>query len=315
MSEVEFFRHMRVRKETFDLLIQLVKPSLDGHHRGRRPVGATEALQMGLWYLGTQATLREISQVFGVAEATVYRCVSKIVNSIVALGDRYIKWPTGHMIAPTEARFKAIVDFPGILGAIDRCHIPIKPPVKTQADYINRCGKHTVNLMAVCNADKVFTFIHVGCTGSAHDSRVFRYTDISTRPELFFPSGDFHIIGDSAFTLSTHTMIPYRDSGNITPDKVNYNSKLSKSRIVIEHSFGLLKGRFRRLKFIDTQIEHVADIISACCILHNITIQSPQEEAMLVSEGCTVSSEDHDEVEVELPPVPCANVTADQKKR
>lgn len=64
-----------------------------------------------------------------------------------------------------------------------------------------------------------------------------------------------------------------------------FNKKLSRTRYVIENSFGLLKGRFRRLKYLDCDVGKMPDIILACCALHNITLGQANEEAMLLDEG------------------------------
>jgi hypothetical protein len=60
-------------------------------------------------------------------------------------------------------------------------------------------------------------------------------------------------------------------------------------RVVIEQSFALLKGRFRRLKLLDIRnMKELNETVMMCCILHNIllvegnfeffTDQSPSEE-------------------------------------
>lgn len=128
-----------------------------------------------------------------------------------------------------------------------------------QSDFIYRTSRHSVNLMAVCNSKKKFTFISAGFSGSAHDSRVFKSTDlyqaICNNPTSVFPSTYFHLIGDSAFQLSKYLVVPFKDYGNL--DRVNrkYNKALSQTRHVIENAFGFLKGRFRRFKYIDAKIK------------------------------------------------------------
>lgn len=48
---------------------------------------------------------------------------------------------------------------------------------------------------------------------------------------------------------------------------------LSENRVTIERSFGLLKGRFKRLQFLVTaDVETALKIVVACCIFHNICI-------------------------------------------
>lgn len=54
--------------------------------------------------------------------------------------------------------------------------------------------------------------------------------------------------GDSAFPLLNRLLTPYRQREILTPSQINYNRRLSSTRVVIEQAFGLLLGRFRRLK-------------------------------------------------------------------
>jgi hypothetical protein len=93
-------------------------------------------------------------------------------------------------------------------------------------------------------------------------------------PETYFPTDGF-IVGDSAFPLSRHLMVPYAQSEAINNrSKRQFNAILSRSRVSIERAFGLLVARWRFLAFhiyILDQID-INDIISACCVLHNICI-------------------------------------------
>lgn len=62
--------------------------------------------------------------------------------------------------------------------------------------------------------------------------------------QKYFPNDDYHIIGDSAFSLKNWFMKPYKNPKTQT-QKNNYI--LSKDRLCIEHTFGILEGRWRRL--------------------------------------------------------------------
>lgn len=65
-------------------------------------------------------------------------------------------------------------------------------------------------------------------------------------------------------------MTPFRDTGHLTNAQSRYNTKLSSMRSVIERTFGLLKGKFRRLKYMDiTDFNLGTKMIAAACVLHN----------------------------------------------
>jgi len=58
---------------------------------------------------------------------------------------------------------------------------------------------------------------------------------------------------------------PYPNNGRLTYAQTKYNTKLSLVRHVIERAFGLLKGKFRRLKNFDVcNLEIANNTISAC---------------------------------------------------
>lgn len=106
-----------------------------------------------------------------------------------------------------------------------------------------------------------------------HDARVFRNSPIyqhliNERNPLLLP--EEHIIGDSAYPLMMNVMTPFRDTGHLTNAQSRYNTKLSSIRSVIERTFGLLKGKFRRLKYMDiTDFNLGKKMIAAACVLHN----------------------------------------------
>jgi hypothetical protein len=84
---------------------------------------------------------------------------------------------------------------------------------------------------------------------------------------------DMHLIGDSAYVIAPYMMIPFDAVARNNERKIRFNVALSSSRSAIERAFALLKGRFRRLKYLEmTKIEMIPMFIMACCILHNVCI-------------------------------------------
>jgi DDE superfamily endonuclease len=121
----------------------------------------------------------------------------------------------------------------------------------------------------------MFTDCYAGEVGSVHDACMLRRSDLASQmatDATMFPDGS-HIIGDPAYPLSTNIMVPFKDNGRLDARQRNFNTTLSAARSVIERAFALLKGRFRRLKYVDMTItERIPTIIMACCILHNFCL-------------------------------------------
>ena len=54
-----------------------------------------------------------------------------------------------------------------------------------------------------------------------------------------------------------------------TTDSNNFNYVYARTRQIIERIFILLKGKFKRLKFLDmNRDDMIAYVITTCCVLH-----------------------------------------------
>lgn len=104
--------------------------------------------------------------------------------------------------------------------------------------------------------------------------RTFVYSGLQQKcnPQ-FFPE-DSHLLGDAAYTIQRNVMVPYRDNGHLTEAEINFNTKLSSVRMMVERSIGLLKGRWRclldKLPMIRTDL--IPRYIIGCCVLHNVCL-------------------------------------------
>lgn len=130
-------------------------------------------------------------------------------------------------------------------------------------------------LQGICDTKKLFLDAYAGEAGSIHDARLFRKSDIYQRirnNSIQFPF-DSHLIGDLAYPLSDSLMVEFKDNGHLTNLERHFNQKLSQVRVIIENTFALLKGRFRRLKMVETvRLDLTALLIISACILHNICL-------------------------------------------
>ena len=79
------------------------------------------------------------------------------------------------------------------------------------------------------------------------------------------------MLGDPAYPLLQWLMKGFPDNGNLTRLEKRFNYRLSKARVVVEHTYGRLKGRWRcLLKRLDVATDSVPGLVGACCVLHNM---------------------------------------------
>lgn len=79
----------------------------------------------------------------------------------------------------------------------------------------------------------------------------------------------FMIVGDPAYPLLPWLIKGYTGFG-LSAEEESFNVHLSSARITVEQGFGRLKARWRILqKQMDCNYEFSAEVIAACCTLHN----------------------------------------------
>lgn len=114
----------------------------------------------------------------------------------------------------------------------------------------------------------------MGLPGKVHDARVFRLSPLSEHINACLIAEDMHLVADSAYGLQQNIITSFRDNGHLTVQQRQYNNKLAGIRSSIERTFGLLKNKFLRLRYIDMNIiEEIPVVVAACCVLHNFVIQ------------------------------------------
>lgn len=98
------------------------------------------------------------------------------------------------------------------------------------------------------------------------------------------------IIGDKAYPLKTWCIPPYIEHKRLNNAEVYFNNAHAKTRQVVERSFALLFGRFRRLKFLDmNRTDLIPLTVLVCCVLYNICIDHEDlfvENYVIQGEGC-----------------------------
>lgn len=239
-----------------------------------RSITYEKAFLFSLWYLANSETFRQCADRFDLSQSSSHKVLCKTLKFIISLKHKYLKWPTEQESKRVCQQFKSKYNINGIMGAIDGCHIRIRRPTKHEEDYVNRKGFHSILLQGVCDYRKLFIDVHIGESGSLHDARVLRksplYRVAQEDRNIFH---DFFLLGDSAYPNLKWLAPPFKNHGQLTDNQILFNVKHSSARSVIEHAFGLLKGRFRRLFYLhNLNIDIINECVMAACILHNISI-------------------------------------------
>ena len=127
-----------------------------------------------------------------------------------------------------------------------------------------------------------FIDVYIRWPGRVHNARVFANSSLYERGQSKTLLPDWKemiggrnvplvLLGDPAYPLLQWLMKAFPDNGHLSQHQKHFNYRLSRARVVVEHSYGRLKGRWHcLLKRLDVGTCDVPELIAACCVLHNV---------------------------------------------
>ncbi|KAJ8962283.1 hypothetical protein NQ318_018262 [Aromia moschata] len=268
----DFKNHFRMSRESLEQLTVHVANHLPLRHS----VPVEKQVLFSVWFLAKQESFLATGDRFGISSGNGHYIFINFIGAVCQLRHAYIQWPNQDSCNEIATRIEYKYGIPGVVGAIDGTHVQIKQPTHNPIDFFNRKDIHSIILQAVCDDNLLFTDIFVGMPGRLHDARVFRNSPIYQRlvdnPPLLPPNQ--HILGDAAYPLMQTLLKPYRDNGHLNEIQVRFNQTMSACRAMIERAFALLKGKWRRLKYLDMSLQDkIPQTILAACILHNFILK------------------------------------------
>jgi DDE superfamily endonuclease len=222
-----------------------------------------------------------------------------------ALAGDCLPSPTEDIWRKSEVGFSNKWNFPNACGALDGKHVRIRAPAVTGSIHFNYKAFFSMVLLAICNYNYMFTGVEIGSAGSESDGGILMRSNMGKRlasdtiglPKPKPISGNLKnmphvILGDSGFPLKPYLMVPFK--GDFIPKKQKiFNYRLSRARMDVENSFGILAARWRIFHTpIDADLELVKQITLTSVILHNFLVMKKDMNGMTV---------DHTEGDVTVP--------------
>ena len=279
----QFKRRLRVNRDTFDFILNATEDLITKEvTKFKKPVSADRQLGLTLYRLAHGCSYSTVGDLFGVASSTACQIFNEVIRVIVqAFYDEYVAFST------TEDGWKAELNafledwgFPCV-GAWDGFHVYISSNLK---NFFNFKKRYSVTNMGLIAANKRFLWAGVGAPGSVHDSTLLQSAPIFHQIEsghvlphnvLTLPGhGEIPLVmvGDSAFPSRPWLLKAYPDTAKNQKERY-FNRKLRSARVVSEHAYGMLKGRFRIIyKKAECRRHNVKAVIMACIALHNLCI-------------------------------------------
>ena len=249
----------------------------------KEPVSPERQLGLTLYRLAHGCSYNTAGDLFGVASCTACKIFNEVIRLIVLVFyDEYVTLPATEQEWEAElTAFLKDYGFPCV-GAWDDFHIYISSNLKNFYSFKKR---YSITNMGLIGANKRFLWAGVGAPGSVHDSTLLQSSPIFTEIEsgnvlpnkvLSLPGyGEipFAMVADSAFPARSWLLKAYPDTTRNQKEKY-FNIKLRSARVVSEHAYGMLKGRWRiTYKKMECRKRNATSVIMACIALHNLCIK------------------------------------------
>lgn len=280
----QFKKRLRVNRDTFDYILDSIRGIIIKETtKFKVPISPERQLGLTLYRLAHGCSYITAGDLFGVAPSTACKIFNEVIRVMVQVFyDEYVNLPSTEKEWKDElTAFLKDYGFPCV-GAWDGFHVYISSNLK---NFFNFKKRYSVTNMGLVGANKRFLWAGVGVPGSVHDSTLLQSSPIFSEIEsghilpnnvLSLPGyGEVPLamVGDSAFPARSWLLKAYPDTTKNKKEKY-FNVKLRSARVVSEHAYGILKGRWRILyKKMECRRRNVTAVIMACIALHNLCIK------------------------------------------
>ncbi|CAA6662493.1 unnamed protein product [Spirodela intermedia] len=223
--------------------------------------------------------------------------ISKVTNAVTRLLSTklypdYVRIPSGHRLLQTIQSFRDLTSLPNLCGALDGSPIklrrrPPSPPSPHSGggDSAAAAGGDDDDAYQCRHgypAEDLLGRLRQG-PGSSDDASHFRDSLLYRRltaGEILRDAAAVpvrghqlrpYVVGDWAYPLMSFLLTPFTSDGNGSPAQNAFDAAVMKGRAAsVEAALGLLKGRWRILRDLNVGIDHAAQTVVACCVLHNM---------------------------------------------
>ncbi|XP_071579318.1 uncharacterized protein [Temnothorax nylanderi] len=176
LENLGFYNYFRMNSTKMEELLTLVGEDLIKQNCIRKPISPAQRLALTLRFLASGDSITSMHYQYLVGVTTA----SNIINeTCVALWKKLQP-----LCMPAELKreqwlsieedFKEKWNFPHCIGAIDGKHIIIQCPNNAGSMYFNYKNSHSLVLLAMCDANYIFTFIDIGAYGRRSDGGIFK---------------------------------------------------------------------------------------------------------------------------------------------
>ena len=208
-DDVQLYKKYRFTRLGCLDIINRIEAELRHPTRRNHAIPASLQVFIAMRFYATGSVFDCAGEAHGCSIPTCSRVIRRVTTVLCSLRNTLVKFPTTPAaVQETQRAFFNISGFPQLVGVVDGTHIGLHGCKlgDNEPIYINRKGKHTINVQLICDAEFKITNVVARWPGSTHDSRIFQ----ASRIGQLFERGDLQgiLLGDSGYALQPWLMTP-----------------------------------------------------------------------------------------------------------
>ena len=271
-DDAQLFARFRFRRVDLFRIIDDIRSDLEFGYRRKGFLSPELQLLTALQFFASGSLQVVIGNTLRTHKSTVSRTIYRVSQALCARARRWIFFPRQRGANRQKRLFYAMAGIPDVIGCVDGTHVELLAPVVNEHEYVNRSGRHSINVQLICDAELRLLNCVVKYPGSVHDARILREGSVWRAFEGNPRPIDGFILGDSAYPLREWLLTPFIIPQ--TQPEVAYNHAFVSTRVTIGRCNGVLKRRFHCLHAeLRYSPERSCQIIIACLVLHNMALE------------------------------------------
>ena len=238
MTPAEIKRRYRFDPETIYYIANKLYHLLKPQTLRSNPIPPLIQVLIGLDTIAHGAYYHHTADFYKVCKATVERVVKKFCRAVHVGLRKELKWPTKEAAVDIKESFYRIAGMPNVIALADGMLVKIRKPTHRPQDFMNRKNFYSINCLVCAGPDNMIYFASAHWPGSVNDSRALDGSPVRLMLERETTG---YILGDNGFSLRCWLMTPILNPQD--RPRLRYNSAHCRTRVRIEHTFGILKAR------------------------------------------------------------------------
>ena len=263
----EVKRHYRFFPETILYITRKLYVFLRRRTNRSNPIPPVIQVLIALDVIAHGSPAHAVACRYAVGKSSVDRIVKRFCQAVRVGLAQEMRWPSEAAQRDIKESFHRIAGIPGVVGLVDGMLVRIRKPSTNSFDYLCRKSYYALNCVVCAGPDNIIYAANTSWPGSVHDARALDGSGIRGQMRSM---EDGHLLGDNGYPLKPWLMTPVLRPQ--TAAERRYNSAHSRTRVRIEHTFGILKARFAVLAkgTSSRDPKHASDIMATCFYLHNL---------------------------------------------